>query len=231
MDANMNKLRVDCAFDMKAVTDDGRIEGHGAVFGNIDFGLDRIERGAFRDWLKTVTSIPMLWQHDSDEAIGVWDKMREDKKGLFVSGQLNLSKESGQPDVPMAWKARALAKQGAVTGLSIGYFPKDFRFEDDVRVLEKLDVPEISLATFPMNDRARVTGVKNFSRTDFVRALREELGLSRKAAETVAAKGFGAFMEMESRESASDDDESRESAYSDAYERMRKRNEALRGNL
>ncbi len=224
----MNKLRVDCAFELKAVSDDGRIEGHGAVFGNIDFGMDRIERGAFKDWLRGGTkSIPMLWQHFSDEPIGVWDELKEDKKGLFVGGQLNLSKDSGQPDVPMAWKARALAKQRAVTGLSIGYQPVDFKFENDVRVLEKLDVLEVSLATFPMNDRARVTGVKNFSRADFERGLREEFGLSRKAAELIAARGVAAF--MESRESASEDEDvSRESAYSEIYERMKKRNEQLR---
>jgi HK97 family phage prohead protease len=222
----MSKLRVDCAFEIKAVSDDGRIEGHGAVFGNIDFGLDRIEPGAFKDWLRGAKSIPMLWQHDRGEPIGVWDTMREDKKGLFVSGQLNLSQDSGQPDVPMAWKARALAKQRAVTGLSIGYFPREYHFEEDVRVLEKLDVVEVSLATFPMNDRARVTGVKNFSRADFERGLREEFGLSRKAAELIAARGVAAF--MESRESASEsEDVSRESAYAELYERMRKRNKAL----
>lgn len=228
----MSKLRVDCQFEIKAISDDGRIEGHGAVFGNIDFGLDRIEHGAFKDWLKSAKSIPMLWQHDSEEPIGVWDSMSEDKRGLRVSGQLNLSKESGQPDVPMAWKARALAKQKAVTGLSIGYLAKDFRYEDDVRVLSKLDVLEVSLATFPMNDRARVTGVKNLTRADFERGLREEFGLSRKAAEIVTARGFAAFMESESRESASDEPRielSRESAA--LYEAMKKRNAAMRARL
>lgn len=191
----MNKLRVDCAFELKAVSDDGRIEGHGAVFGNIDFGMDRIERGAFKDWLKGTKSIPMLWQHFSDEPIGVWDDLKEDKKGLFVGGQLNLSKESGQPDVPLAWKARALAKQRAVTGLSIGYQPVDFKFEDEVRVLERVDVLEVSLATFPMNDRARVTGVKHWSRVDLERALREQFGLSWKAAQKFLDQGFDGLSE------------------------------------
>lgn len=193
----MDKLRVDCAFEIKAVSDDGRIEGHGAVFGNIDFGLDRIEKGAFRDWLRTTKEIPMLWQHNSDEPIGVWDEMREDRKGLKVSGQLNLSRESGQADVPLAWQARALAKQRAVTGLSIGYFAKDYRYEDDVRVLEKVDVIEVSLATFPMNDQARVTGVKHYTRLELREALRARLGLSRNAADLFISKGFDGLNEPE----------------------------------
>ena len=219
----MNKLRIDCAFEIKAVSDDGRIEGHGAVFGNIDFGLDRIEPGAFKDWLKGHKSIPMLWQHDSDEPIGVWDKMAEDKKGLFVSGQMNLSQESGAADVPMAWKARALAKQKAVTGLSIGYFPKDFRFEDEVRVLEKLDVVEVSLATFPMNDRARVTGVKHMTRIELERGLREEFGLSWKAAKILVEQGYGGLTEPE--------DATSQSAVAEVWEAIKKRqkrNEAIR---
>lgn len=194
-EAKMNRerpvrLRVDCSFEIKAVGDDGTIEGYGSTFGNVDFGMDRIERGAFSDWLEGTKTLPMLWQHDSGEPIGLWTRMREDRRGLYVKGQLNLSKDSGQPDVPTAFKARALAKQGAVTGLSIGYWAREWSFEDDVRVLERVDLDEISMVTFPMNPEARVAAVKHATRPELEIMIRERLGLSRRAAEKLLDAGF-----------------------------------------
>jgi len=179
----MRRLRLDCALEVKSVSDDGTLEGLAAVFGNIDFGLDRIERGAFRETLKSVKSVPMLWQHDDRKPIGIFSDLREDAKGLRVVGEINL-------DVQLGREARSLAKQGAVTGLSIGYFPKVFHYEDDVRVLERVDLVEVSLATFPMNDKARVSGVKNVTNAEFIQMARENLGLSRQAAEALRERGL-----------------------------------------
>lgn len=179
---------INVALEIKQITDSGEIEGYAATY-DIDLGLDRIEPGAFGTMRKK-SRIPMLWQHANDEPIGVWNSFTEDKKGLFVKGSLNLSRDSGQADVPLAWKARALAKQGAVTGLSIGFFAIDFRFEGDIRVLEKVDVIETSLATFPMNPQAQVVDVKDLlTNKGFESALRNGLGISRKAAEAIRLKG------------------------------------------
>lgn len=188
----MRKLRLDCGFEVKAAHDDGRIEGYGSVFGNVDHGFDRVERGAFNEWLKSDFDgeLPMLWQHSHDEPIGVWDEVSENRKGLYMSGQLNLSQDSGAADVPMAWKARALARQGAIKGLSIGYYPIDYSFEDDVRVLEKIALAETSMVTFPMNPLARVTGVKYSTRKELIQMLRENMGLSRKPAEALLSGGL-----------------------------------------
>jgi hypothetical protein len=61
------------------------------------------------------TTVKMLWQHDSDQPIGVWDDMAEDNKGLYVKGHL-LTDVS-----PRAAEAYGLLKAGALDGLSIGY--------------------------------------------------------------------------------------------------------------
>jgi HK97 family phage prohead protease len=178
-------------FEIKGVSDDGRLEGYGAIFGNVDLGLDRIEKGAFRESLKARTApLPMLWQHMSEEPIGVWDELREDSKGLFVGGQLNLSRDSGQADVPAAWKARALAKQKAVSGLSIGYYPEDYKYEDDIRVLTRVVVREVSMATFPMNTEAQLTAVKRLTNREFIQLIRDRLGLTRNEAEALRADGL-----------------------------------------
>ena len=175
----MRRLRIDCGFKIKAADDDGHIEGLGAVFGNVDLGLDRIEPGAFTETIKANGELPMLWQHFSDVPIGLWEDLREVRKGLRVSGQINLDTQAGR-------EARALVKQGAVKGLSIGYMPRDFEFEDDVRILKRVDLFEVSLATFPMNTEARVAGVKNDTPKELERSLREDYGLSKRAAMHVA---------------------------------------------
>ncbi len=177
----MKRLWLDCGLEVKTLHDDGRIEGLGAVFGNVDLGFDRIERGAFRQTLRKIKEgVPMLWQHFSDKPIGVWDSLKETTKGLAVGGQINLDTQQGR-------EARSLAKQGAVKGLSIGYIPKDFEFEDEVRVLKRVDLVEVSLATFPMNPEARVSGVKHATRRELERSLREDYGLSKRCAKHVAA--------------------------------------------
>lgn len=202
----MRTIRIDCGFEIKAINDDGHIEGYASVFGNVDHGFDRVERGAFKDWLADSGGVaPILWQHDAREPIGLWHDMDETRKGLYAVGQLNLSQDSGGPDVPEAWKARALAKQGAVTGLSIGYHAVDFRFEDDVRVLEKLAVIETSMVTFPMNPEARVTGAKHMTRKELEHELRDRLGISRHLASR-AAYALRDELKRDSREDSSIED-------------------------
>ena len=171
-------------FEIKAATDDGRIEGYGAVFDNVDLGMDVIEKGAFADSLKSRNGkpLPMLWQHNHADPIGVWDGLSEDSKGLHVKGRIS--------DTVLGRDARTLVKDGAVSGLSIGFYPLDYKYEEDVRVLSKLDVVEVSMATFPMNPAAQITAMKNLSNREFVQLARERMGLSREAAEALRANGF-----------------------------------------
>lgn len=168
-------------FEIKSVDDDGQIEGIGAAYDNVDLGFDKIVRGAFREFLKNLKgSIPMLWQHDMREPIGVWDAISDGRDGLKVSGRINLDTSRGR-------EARSLAKQGALGGLSIGYRALDYKYEGDVRVLSKLDVHEVSLVTFPMNPEARIGGVKHGSRAWTERVLRDTFNLSNRGAKHVAA--------------------------------------------
>lgn len=192
------RARVDCQFEIKAVNDDGRIEGFAAVFGNVDLGLDRIEPGAFSKTIRGVKRLPMIWQHDTRMPIGVWDEFREERKGLRIGGDINLEIQNGRD-------ARSLTKQGAVTGLSIDYIPTKFSFDGDVRVLEEVDLMGTSLVTFPMNTEARVLGIKHVTVAEFERELREGLGLSRKAAAAIRRGGFEAFKKLSVSREAGDD--------------------------
>src|SRR2546423_578518 len=58
--------------------------------------------------------IPMLFQHDPAEPIGVWFELTEDFRGLRARGKLI-------PEVARARELYALVTSGAVDGLSIGF--------------------------------------------------------------------------------------------------------------
>ena len=166
------------AIQIKAAGDDGSIEGYGSVFGVLDNWADVIEQGAFADSLaahKAAGTMPaMLWQHDADHPIGVWTEMVEDARGLRVKGQLALDTVKGQ-------EARALLKLGAINGLSIGFISKQWSYDvdTDVRSLTEVDLWEVSLVTFPANEKARVTNVK--SSPDDVHTRKDAEGILRQA--------------------------------------------------
>ena len=75
------------AFELKADADSRTVEGLGSVFHNVDGGGDIVLPGAFA---KSIASRKpaMLWQHKSDQVIGVWDEVRETPEGLYVKGRI-----------------------------------------------------------------------------------------------------------------------------------------------
>lgn len=141
-------------FELKALAEDGTFEGIAAVFGNRDLGGDVIEEGAFTATLaaKQGKRFPLLWQHDSKEAIGAVIAA-ETKAGLVVKGKLSLA-------VGKAREAYELLKDGAISGLSIGYETVKEKVAGSTRYLKEVRLWEVSLVTFPMNELAQVTGVK-----------------------------------------------------------------------
>ena len=148
------------SLQIKSAGDDGSIEGYGSVFGVRDQYDDVIAKGAFvatlAEHMAAGTMPAMLWQHDANEPIGVWSEMVEDEKGLRIVGKLALDTVRGK-------EAQALLKMGALNGLSIGFVSKQWAYdrETDVRTLTEIDLWEVSLVTFPANEKARVTNVKS----------------------------------------------------------------------
>ena len=136
---------------------DGTVEGYASLFGEIDQARDMVLRGAFADTLarRGVRRIPMLFQHDPSEPIGIWLELREDMRGLYARGRLI-------PDVQRAREVLAMVKAGAVDGLSIGFRTVKGRIDPKTRVrkLDQVDLWEISIVTFPLLAGARVRAIK-----------------------------------------------------------------------
>lgn len=139
---------------------DGVVEGYASLFGAIDQARDMVAPGAFRQSLRLrgLRRIPMLFQHDPAEPIGVWLELAEDFRGLRARGRLI-------PGVQRSREVLALVKAGAIDGLSIGFRTVKARVDPKTRVrkLIELDLWEISIVTFPLLDGARVSAVKHVS--------------------------------------------------------------------
>lgn len=181
---------LDFRFEMKAPKDDGTFEGYGSVFNITDGGGDIVVPGAFSETLTTQKAagrLPaMLWQHRQAEPIGIYTSMEEDSVGLKVAGQLALKTARGA-------EAYELMKMGALSGMSIGYQSRDDSYDrvSGVRTLKKLDLYELSLVTFPMNDASRVSSVKSIETITNIRDAEDflrESGLSRSAAVAFIAR-------------------------------------------
>jgi uncharacterized protein len=155
------------------VSVDGSFEGYASLFDVVDLGRDQVMSGAFRACLarKPMSAIKLLWQHDPAHPLGVWQDIIEDKRGLKVSGKLDLS-------VAKAREVHALMRSGAVDGLSIGFRTERSRkdAQTGVRRLEKLDLWEVSIVTFPMLPGARVSAVKHVSPVKLVSSLNPVAG-------------------------------------------------------
>jgi uncharacterized protein len=136
---------------------DGTVEGYASLFGEIDQARDMVLRGAFAGTLaaRGVRRIPMLFQHDPSEPVGIWLELREDHRGLFARGRLI-------PEVSRGRELLSLLRAGAIDGLSIGFRTVKGRIDPRTRVrsLVAVDLWEISIVTFPLLAGARVQAVK-----------------------------------------------------------------------
>ena len=146
----------------------GIIEGYASTW-ELDRGDDMIMQGAFT---KTISEhmnkgrqIRMYAGHDNSKLIGGYpiEFVREDAKGLFVRGEVNIDVQDGK-------EAYSLAKQGVLSDMSIGFSIPDYKMNTEmkmvgdrmVRCIKELALWEISLVPEPMNAGAKVTAVKSF---------------------------------------------------------------------
>jgi HK97 family phage prohead protease len=145
------------AFARTSITPDGMVEGYASLFSEIDSARDMVMPGAFAQTLRTrgLRRIPMLFQHDPAEPIGIWLELIEDSRGLYARGRLI-------PDVQRGREVLALVKSGAIDGLSIGFKTVKGRVDPRTRIrrIEQVDLWEISIVTFPLLTGARVRAVK-----------------------------------------------------------------------
>lgn len=133
-----------------------RFAGYAALFGVRDRGGDVIRPGAFAG--VGSRAVPLLWQHDPARRIGTVETLAEDARGLRIVARI-------EGEGATAREVAAMLREGAVDGLSFGYRVKAARVGvpgrggKATRVLEALDLVEVSVVTQPMQPGARVVAV------------------------------------------------------------------------
>jgi uncharacterized protein len=107
---------------------------------------DMIQKEAFAG---AVLPIPMLFGHDQNDPIGVWDEAIEKADGLHLKGRLLID------DLPRAKEVFALVQAGAVRGISIGFISqKATPRKPRGRSITALNLMEASLVTLPCHPGA-----------------------------------------------------------------------------
>lgn len=146
-------------FELTSADDTGEFSGYAAVFGNVDNGLDVIEKGAFTRTIKEdFDKIKILALHnDNWLPVGKPLELREDNKGLFIRGKIS--------DTAMGRDIKTLLKDGVLNDMSIGYdvVRYDFDSEEGIRHLKEIRLWEVSIVTWAMNDQAKIEEVKSIA--------------------------------------------------------------------
>lgn len=162
-------------FEAKALGEPaaGGFEGYAAMFGNVDSHGDVVLPGAFAAGLAERAAagraIAMHLHHGLPQmggrrAVGVWDAIAEDARGLHVKGRIaGMATETGR-------HLHAQIADGALTGLSIGYAVRPDGAEHGTkaaalapgarRALKAIDLHEISIVDTPSNARSLILQVK-----------------------------------------------------------------------
>ena len=140
----------------------GTIKGFASTFGNVDRTNDIISKGAFDETIKKFKEsgrpIRMLFNHKSlDFPIGGFppELVKITDEGLEVVGKIDTNTSRGHD-------AFSLAKNGFLSDFSVGFsIPKgSTEIKGGNRIINDIDLWEISLVSEPANTKAQVTEVK-----------------------------------------------------------------------
>ena len=187
----MNK-KLNCNFIVKSYNENENkdfftFEGLASTFKK-DLDGDTIVKGAFDNHNKT---IPILFQHDNKEPIGVTYFSEENNEGLYIKAKLP------KDDTLVSGRVIPQMKVGSIKSMSIGFSAKreDIEIKNNNTFFNKISLNEISLVTFPANTGANIQSFKSElkdvlklkNKRDLEHHLRD-LGMSHKASLYICSK-------------------------------------------
>lgn len=175
---------------LKFASDAGEFAGYASVFDSNDSVNDTIVPGAFQKSLESGRSVKMFVNHAQHEVpIGDWVEMKEDERGLYAVGKIDLNHKDG----PTVYSA---LKRGAMDGISIGFTMGDGDWEsknDRGRLIKNVNLMEASIVNFPCEGQARISAVKADvlgleTLKDYEDYLRDVGGFSRSVAKALVGQ-------------------------------------------
>lgn len=159
------------------------ISGYAATFDRPDAQADLIRPGAFRTSLvRRAGRIPLLWQHDIAEPIGKILALREDARGLWFQAELPDSRRANDAaslivggalrECSIGFLPRRISIPRRISSpqrfsIPQGISPRRVDFEPPphdpnrprIRIIEELELIEISLVTLAANPAARLLSI------------------------------------------------------------------------
>jgi len=183
---SQDNLTCDFVFKSEKINKDddfGFFSGYASTF-QMDKEGDVIAPNAFDDSIAKQDRLPLLWQHSSFDPIGSLEIKGKDQNGLIIEGRVNLGTSLGRD-------AFALIKAGDLNKMSIGALIKEASNNNNGgRELEKLDLMEVSVVTFPANEGAAINNVKSikFDNCEDINDIEKKLkqcGLSNKQSKSI----------------------------------------------
>lgn len=113
---------------------------------------------------KFAIPMPLLWQHDARQPVGLVTFAKATKKGIPFRAELANVQEEGtlKTRIDEAWQS---IKYGLVRAVSIGFNALKYAFLEDGGIeFQEWEWLELSLVTIPANSEAVITTVKQIDR-------------------------------------------------------------------
>lgn len=119
---------------------------------------DRIVQGAYTESIqehKANRNRQVRLKDNHGRTIGGFpiDSVREDNRGLYGVGEINLDTQQGR-------EAYSLAKQNVLVDFSVGHVVTEDEIDKDIRLIKKAVLLEGSITDEPKNQKANITEVK-----------------------------------------------------------------------
>lgn len=179
--------------DLKMEADSrGRFSGYASVFNGTDSDGDTILPGAYAKSLASGAKIRGFLNHDHWD-VPLYDILdaKEDGRGLYIEGQIDFKHHLGE-------SVYSAMERGAMDAFSVGFTECEFTPKDDAdripqsrgygnRLIKSVNLMEVSIVTWPADDAARISQVKERisqlgTVRDFEQFLREQGQFSKSTA-------------------------------------------------
>jgi HK97 family phage prohead protease len=140
----------------------GEFEGRASTFDAVDSYGDSVAPGAYAETIPEFLKRGFIsWHHEWDNPIAMVVAAEERPDGLWIKGEFH---SDPQAQVYRTRVRERMAK-GMFTGLSIGYEAVDWEMRDQVRILKKIKLYEVSLVSVPAESNAGLSAIKGHGLT------------------------------------------------------------------
>lgn len=145
---------------------------------SVDDGDDVVVPSAIMDSIKEFGVPKFLYNHRQVEPLGVFDDITQNSDGVtFMKGRMPKGLKRADEVALLGNMKSKIDGKGAFGGASIGFITLEREFKDDVRIITKLRLLEVSIATIPMNTNTEITNVKTNGAGKMLKQIEESKGL------------------------------------------------------